>query len=66
MNLNEIDANASAWPMKILQNFANVVGLMLWGFILWVLQYTWFFILFGMLIIRIFIWSIKNKKEINL
>ncbi len=66
MNLKEIDANASAWPMKILQNFANVVGLMLWGFILWVLQYTWFFILFGMLIIRIFIWSIKNKKGINL
>ena len=34
MNLREIDANASAGPMKILQNLANVVGLMLGGFIL--------------------------------
>lgn len=27
MNLQEIDANASAGPMKILQNLANVIGL---------------------------------------
>ena len=66
MKLQEIDANASAWPMKILQNFANVVGLMLWWFILGILQYTGFFILFWSLIIRVFIWSLKNKKEIKL
>lgn len=28
MNLKEIDANASAGPMKIVQNLANVFGLM--------------------------------------
>lgn len=28
-NLKEIDSNASAGPMKILQNLANVFGLML-------------------------------------
>lgn len=28
-NLTEIDANASAGPMKVIQNLANVVGLML-------------------------------------
>lgn len=33
-NLKQIDANASAAPMKILQNFANVVGLFLGGLIL--------------------------------
>ncbi len=66
MNLQEIDANASAWPMKILQNFANVIGLMIGWFILGIVQYTWFFILFWALIIRIFIWSLKNKKEIKL
>lgn len=27
MNLKEIDSNASAGPMKILQNLANVIGL---------------------------------------
>jgi hypothetical protein len=27
--LTEIDANAAAGPMKILQNLANVIGLML-------------------------------------
>jgi uncharacterized protein YunC (DUF1805 family) len=27
--LKQIDANASAAPMKILQNFANVIGLFL-------------------------------------
>jgi hypothetical protein len=27
MNLKEIDSNASAGPMKILQNLANVFGL---------------------------------------
>lgn len=29
MGLTEIDANASAGPMKILQNLANVIGLIL-------------------------------------
>lgn len=32
--LKEIDANASAGPMKILQNAANVIGLMLGGLLL--------------------------------
>lgn len=27
-NLQEIDANASSGPMKLLQNLANVIGLM--------------------------------------
>lgn len=39
MNLTEIDPNASAGPMKILQNAANVIGLVLGGFILQVLDY---------------------------
>ncbi len=29
LNLKEIDSNASAGPMKILQNAANVIGLVL-------------------------------------
>ncbi len=66
MNLKEIDANASAWPMKILQNLANVVGLMLWWFILGILWYMGFFILFGLTNFSILVWSIKNRKSIVL
>ncbi len=39
MDLKEIDANASAGPMKILQNVANVVGLVFGGLILGILDY---------------------------
>lgn len=34
MHLQEIDANASAGPMKILQNAANVIGLVFGGIFL--------------------------------
>lgn len=34
LNLTEIDSNASASPMKIIQNLANVVGLFLGGVLL--------------------------------
>ncbi|NDK08872.1 hypothetical protein EOM39_06555, partial [Candidatus Gracilibacteria bacterium] len=59
-NLKEIDANASAAPLKIIQNLANVVGLLLGGIILAVLNYIGFFILFGCAIIYILYWTIKN------
>lgn len=66
MNLKEIDSNASAGPMKILQNLANVVGLMLGGFILGILGYMWFFIIFWIMNLGIIFWSLKNKKSIVL
>lgn len=65
-NLKEIDSNASAGPMKILQNLANVFWLVLWGWILWLLEYKWFFIAFGLCIIAFVYWSFKNKNEIKL
>ena len=58
--LKEIDANASAAPLKIIQNLANVVWLFLWWLILSVLNYIWFFMLFGVVIIYILYWTIKN------
>jgi MFS family permease len=64
MNLKEIDSNASAWPMKILQNAANVIGLVLGGFILQVLGYAGFFIVFGLIILGVLGWSIQKKDEI--
>lgn len=63
--LVEIDSNASATPMKILQNFANVVGLFLWWFVLALINYTWFFFVFGWLILWFLVWSIIKRKEIQ-
>ncbi len=66
MWLKEIDSNASAGPMKILQNAANVVGLVLWGFFLGIFGYTWFFILFGLLIISVAYWSYRKRALVNI
>ena len=63
--LKQIDANASAAPMKILQNLANVVGLTLWGFILSVAGYGWFFFLFWLFILLFFAWSLLRRKAIQ-
>lgn len=65
LDLKEIDANASAGPMKILQNAANVIGLMLGGLLLEIFWYEGFFILFGIIIISILVWSIKMKDAIH-
>ena len=64
-NLTEIDANASAGPMKILQNIANVIWLMLGGGILGLLGYKWFFILFWLSILCVLVISIKNRWDIH-
>ena len=65
-NLTEIDASAAAWPMKILQNLANVIGLMLWGIILGIFGYSGFFILFGITILAVLGWSIKRKDALDI
>jgi len=64
MGLQEINANASAGPMKILQNAANVIGLVLGGMILGVLGYSGFFILFRLIIIGALGWSISKRDQI--
>ena len=51
--------------MKILQNAANVIGLVLGGLILSVLNYSGFFIFFGIIILGVLAWSIKKKDEIG-
>lgn len=66
MWLKEIDSNASAWPMKILQNLANVVWLILWWLILGVTWYRGFFIVFGILVLGAFILTLMKKDKIAL
>jgi predicted MFS family arabinose efflux permease len=66
LDLKEIDSNASAGPMKILQNAANVIWLVFWWLMLEVLWYGGFFILFGIVIVWALIWSISKSDEITL
>ncbi len=61
--LKEIDANASAGPMKLLQNFANVIGLAGGGMLL-SFGFSFFFFVFGAIILGVLIWTIMKKKNI--
>ena len=64
-NLKEIDANAAAAPVKILQNLANVFWLLFGWIILFLLNYVWFFIIFWAFIICFLVWWLKHKDEIK-
>ena len=49
-NLTEINANASSGPMKVIQNLANVIGLVIGGALL-SFGFATFFIIFGLIIL---------------
>ena len=63
--LKEIEWNASAAPMKILQNLANVIWLVFGWIILAIAWYSWFFFLFWSLILVLLYWSIIVKEKVN-
>lgn len=63
--LTEIDANASAGPMKVIQNLANVVGLTLGGLLL-VFGFSTFFFVFAITILATLFWTIIHKKDIKI
>lgn len=66
--LKEIDSTASAAPLKIVLNFANVVWLVLWWLIVSLLWFNGFFIVFSFLIFWLLIYSflhIKNFSKIS-
>ena len=64
LKLSEIDANASSAPMKIVQNLANVFGLILGGVLLALLGYKMFFALFGILLVTALVITIKWRKNL--
>lgn len=64
-NLSEIDSNASASPMKIIQNLANVLGLTLGGLLLAMLSYSGFFIAFGVILVILFIFSMIHRAQLS-
>lgn len=57
-NLNEIDSNAAAAPLKILWNFANVIWLIIGWLLVQFLWFNWFFIFFGFWLIMLLAFTI--------
>jgi MFS family permease len=66
LNLTEIDSNASASPMKIIQNLANVIGLFVGGVLLAIFGFMGFFIVFGFLLFAGAVASVTYRKSIVL
>lgn len=61
--LTEIDSNASAAPLKMILNLANVVGLMFGGFLLAITGFGGTFFVLGILVLTLFSLSIFNKVK---
>jgi len=64
LGLKEIDANASAGPIKVVQNLANVFGLVFGGLLL-VLGFSFFFFAFALGIGIMLWWTVKNRSHIQ-
>ncbi|HRI35833.1 MAG TPA: MFS transporter [bacterium] len=65
-NLREIDSNASAAPLKMLLNFANIVGLLVGGALVSILGFNEFFFVFGFLLFVLAAVSIAMRPNIKL
>lgn len=64
-NLKEIDSTVSAAPLKIVLNFANVVGLLIGWFIVGILDFNGFFIFFSLVLAWIFTYTVFHKSEFS-
>lgn len=64
-NLKQIDTTISAAPLMITLNIANVIGLLAWSIVLGTIWFKVFFVLFGLLLLWVFIYSIINYSTIN-
>ena len=64
-NLKQIDSTVSAAPLKIILNLANVVWLLFGSLIVSKMWFTYFFIIFGWLLLWLFLYSVFAYKKIN-
>lgn len=64
-NLTQIDSTSSAAPLKIILNFANVVWLVLWWFMVWLFGFNWFFIFFSIMLLIFFCYSMINMEKFS-
>lgn len=62
-NLTEIDSNASSAPLKMILNLANVVGLIIGGFLIAIFGFDGTFYVLGAILMTIFIVSMRNKRK---
>ncbi len=63
---NIINADASAAPLKILNNFANAVGLIFWGALISAFGFPGMFFAYGAAVLTWWIISVKKKVPWNL
>lgn len=63
--LTEIDANASAAPLKITQNLANIIWLMFGWLFIAVLGFNWFFYVFWSILVILWVVSIIYIKKLK-
>ncbi|MDD5197533.1 MAG: MFS transporter [Candidatus Gracilibacteria bacterium] len=62
-HLTEIDSNASAAPLKMILNLANVVGLIVGGILVATVGFNGTFFVLGILLMTLFGMSIVNKGK---
>lgn len=61
--LTEIDSNASSAPLKMILNLANVIGVLLGGFLIAIVGFDGTFFVLGAILIVLFGVSIANKVK---
>lgn len=64
-NLKEIDTTVSAAPLKIVTNFVNVLWLVWWWALVWILWFNWFFLVFSIFLLSLFVFTIFNLKKLK-
>ncbi len=64
-NLKEIDTTISAWPLKIVTNFINVLWIVIWWLLVSILWFNWFFIVFSITLFLLFGFTIYKLKELK-
>ncbi len=62
-NTWEIDSNSSAAPLKMLLNIANVIGLVIWWALVWIIWFNGFFALFSLCLVGISIYNLMKTGE---
>ncbi len=61
----EIDSNSSAAPLKMLLNIANVVWLVIWWALVWIIGFNGFFALFALCLMWVSIYNLIQTGKKN-
>ncbi len=64
--LQQVDSTVSAWPLKIVLNWANVIWLVIWWMIVAILSFSVFFVIFALILGWMLGYTIKKIKSISI